>query len=164
MFSKEALIDSARDHGLLPEEEPILISETLVALKKISDEATAVIFENPEAEGLSMAVIRKAFNYAFAKGMEVFFLWRDSAGDDLHCAFSRAELLDATGRLSSTLEIEAFIDRARDKCNSMLNDFQEWLKSNQDLFQGGFLDLYTELEEAMSWSCRIGLSYAASLA
>ena len=51
-----------------------------------------------------------------------------------------------------------------DKYLIMLNDFREWLKTNQDLFQGGFLNLYDELNEAFTWSCRIGLSYAASTA
>jgi len=162
MFSKEGLIKPAIECGLLEEETPHTIPETLGALKSLADAATETIFENPDGNGLSIQVIQKAFHYAFAKGIEMFFLMRSATEDNITLSFSEADLL--SGNLVVPVDQNAadFFNDAMGKCAALFSAFQEWLKTNQDLFQGGFLDLYDELDEALNWSSRIGLSYAVS--
>jgi len=161
MFSKEGLIKPAIECGLLEDESPHTIPETLGALKSLADAATETIFENPDGNGLSIQVIQKAFYYAFAKGLEMFYLMQ-AAKDQITLSYSEADLL--SGHLAAPEEQNAadFFNDAMGKCAALFSAFQEWLKTNQDLFQGGFLDLYDELDEALNWSSRIGLSYAVS--
>jgi len=161
MFSKEGLIKPAIECGLLEDESPHTIPETLGALKSLAEAATETIFENPDGNGLSIQVIQKAFHYAFAKGLEMFYLMQAAEGQ-ITLSYSEADLLN--GQLVAPVEQNAadFFNDAMDKCTALFSAFQEWLKTNQDLFQGGFLDLYDELDEALNWSARIGLSYAMS--
>jgi len=162
MFSKEGLIKPAIERGLLEDENPHTIPETLGALKSLADAATETIFENPDGNGLSIQVIQKAFHYAFAKGLEIFFLMQTAAESNITLSYSEADLLN--GHLEAPVEQNAadFFNDAMGKCAALFSAFQEWLKTNQDLFRGGFLDLYDELDEALNWSARIGLSYAVS--
>ncbi len=162
MFSKESLLKSATTCGLLEGENPHFIPETLGVLKNLADGATETIYEHPDDNGLSIQVIQKAFHYVFAKSIETYFLWQATAGENVTLSFSEADLLNGnTGALVPPNEAD-FMNTAMGMCTAMFNAFQEWLKTNQDLFQGEFLDLYDELNEALNWSARIGLSYAVT--
>ncbi len=162
MFCKEVLVRSAIECGLLEDDNPNFIPETLGVLKSIADAATETIFENPAANGLSIQIIQKSFNYAFIKGIESFFLWQDSADGNVPFSFSENDLFNGyEGALISQNSAD-FINGAMGLCNDMFRAFQEWLKANQDLFQGEFINLYEELNEALNWSSRIGLSFTVS--
>jgi len=162
MFSKEPIKNSAIECGLLEDENPHIIPKTIGVLKSLADAATETIFENPDANGLSIQVIQKAFYYAFAKGIETLFLWKAAAGDNVTLSFSKADLLSGDVGASTSPNAADFINTAMPMCAAMFKAFQEWLKTNRDLFQGEFLDLYDELNEALTWTARIGLSYAVS--
>ncbi|KAF1084746.1 hypothetical protein SPSYN_02532 [Sporotomaculum syntrophicum] len=160
MFSKESLLKSATTCGLLEEENPHFIPETLGVLKNLADAASETIYEHPDDNGLSIQVIQNAFHYVFAKSVEIYFLWQAADGKDVTLLFSEADLLNGRTGASVPPNAADFMNTAMGMCTGMFNAFQEWLKTNQDLFQGGFLDLYDELNEALNWSARIGLSYA----
>lgn len=159
MFSKENLLESAAACGLLEEETSHILPETLGVLKELADAATATIFEHPEGDGLSIQVIQKAFQYVFAKGIETFFLLKNASGQ-VTLSFSETDLLNGNTEVPVPPSAADFMNTAMSKCTEMFNAFQEWLKTNLDLFQGGLLDLYDELNEALNWSARIGHSYA----
>ncbi len=160
MFSKEPIKSSAIECGLLEDENPHIIPETLGVLKSLADAATETIFENPDANGLSIQIIQKAFNYVFAKGIETFSLWQAANDGNVTLSFSEADLLNGDVGASISPNAADFVNAAMPMCADMFSAFQEWLKTNQDLFQGEFLDLYDELNEALTWTARIGLSYA----
>ena len=97
MFSKEALLRSACQCGLLEDETPVLINETLLALKDISIQSTQLVFDCPEGDGLSMQVIQQAFKYSFLKGMEAFYLWQAAPQEQIILKFSQEELFSVDG-------------------------------------------------------------------
>jgi len=157
-------IKVATDLGFIKDNNLNFIPETVGALNQVAEAATGTIFQNPTPNGVSAEVIRKAFCYVFAKGIEVVSLWDDSSNGEITLSFVEEDLLNGLFGVGVSEETENIITAAMIAFPDVFfYAYQEWIIGQQDDFENGKRDLFDEVQEALTWTARFGASLALSL-
>jgi len=164
MNSKDVIFKVATELGFIKEDNLNFIPETVGALNHVAEAATGTIFQNPTPDGVSAEVIRKAFCYVFAKGIESVSLWDDSSNGEITLSFVEEDLLNGLFGVGVSEETENVITAAMIAFPDVFfYAYQEWIIEQQDDFQNGKRDLFDEIQEALTWTARFGSSLALSL-